>query len=240
MNTNNAHIITAMSKIVAETMTSFQSDFENYDRKYIEKADISKFPMIWMVAKTHTHLLTLAEYEEEFKEKEAVRFSYAQGGDPYSIYLNSYGGDKIFLITAKELKEITEKQAHEVIRDTITPVVENWKKDNGPLPKNFKIPIKFCNITLSKLKELIRDCEGRLGKSLLKELRSFRLYRRTATDQYLQLSYSPYYNEFIFSEYTNGEVELVGGLIFHGWPETGYKENYSVQLTPSYGWSKHT
>lgn len=33
---------------------------------------------------------------------------------------------------------------------------------------------------------------------------------------------------------------LVGGLIFHGAPADGYKENGSVLLNPCYGWSSHT
>lgn len=57
-----------MSNIVADVMTSFQSDFENFDRPYIENADSSKFPMIWIVGKSHTHLLNLGEYEEHFSE----------------------------------------------------------------------------------------------------------------------------------------------------------------------------
>ncbi len=240
MNTNNSHLITAMRKVVAETMKRFQTDFENYDRPYIEKADASKFPMIWLVAEFHTRLMTLQEYEKEFFENEAYRFSYARGGDPYSSYFDSYGAQRVFLIQADGLSETTEKKAREVIRDIVTPVVEKWKREHGPLPTNSKIPIKFYNIALSKLKELIRDCEGRQGRSLLDVLKDFRYYKRSATNQHIEVAYSPHWNEFTFSEHTNGEVGLVGGIIFHGWPETGYKQNFAVQLTPSYGWAKHT
>lgn len=38
----------------------------------------------------------------------------------------------------------------------------------------------------------------------------------------------------------DGTTSMNGGLIFHGWPEKGYVENGSVQLSPSYGWSIHT
>lgn len=38
----------------------------------------------------------------------------------------------------------------------------------------------------------------------------------------------------------DGSVSLAGGMIFHGFPDEGYKQNGSVQLTPSYGWSIHT
>ena len=33
---------------------------------------------------------------------------------------------------------------------------------------------------------------------------------------------------------------IFGGIIFHGTPETGYLENGSCSLTPTYGWSIHT
>lgn len=38
----------------------------------------------------------------------------------------------------------------------------------------------------------------------------------------------------------DNSLSMNGGLIFHGWPEEGYRENLSVQLTQSYGWSIHT
>lgn len=38
----------------------------------------------------------------------------------------------------------------------------------------------------------------------------------------------------------DGRAGLCGGIIFHGFPETGYKQNGSVQLDASYGWSTHT
>lgn len=38
-------ILNKMAEIVDNTMTSFQSDFEKYDRLYIESDEV-KFPMI--------------------------------------------------------------------------------------------------------------------------------------------------------------------------------------------------
>lgn len=38
----------------------------------------------------------------------------------------------------------------------------------------------------------------------------------------------------------DGSISMNGGMIFHGFPGEGYKENGSVQLTRSYGWSIHT
>lgn len=38
----------------------------------------------------------------------------------------------------------------------------------------------------------------------------------------------------------DGSLSMNGGIIFHGWPDEGYQENGSVQLTPQYGWAMHT
>ena len=37
-----------------------------------------------------------------------------------------------------------------------------------------------------------------------------------------------------------GRTMMNGGVIFHGFPESGYKQNGSVQIDPSYGWQIHT
>lgn len=106
--------------------------------------------------------------------------------------------------------------------------------------KKCKVKIKFNNLTISKLKQLIRDCEKHNDTSLIDSLRRFHRYRQVASNHYIQVSYNPHYNEFGFCEYINEKSGLVGGVIFHGWAETGYKENHSVQLVPRYGWQIHT
>lgn len=236
----NEKIINRMTNIVADLMKNFQSDFTKYDKPYIEAADKSKFPMLWIVGESHTHLLKLGDYDEHFNTDEAARYAHAQSSDPFTAYLDWLGGDKIFLITKNGVKETTEKAAHEVIRDVITPVIENWKAKHGSLPHNFKMPIYFKNITLTKLKEMFRAEEKYNGNTLIKAIRGIRNYRKTADDHYYEVTYDPAYNEFTFREFRNGQEGLVGGIVFHGWPETGYQQNYAVQLTPSYGWSRHT
>lgn len=144
------------------------------------------------------------------------------------------------MIELDGVREITEKQAREVCRDIVIPVAEKWIKENGPLPTKVQVPVKFFNITLSKIKELIRECEAHNDNSLIEIFRRFHNYRRVAKDQYIQISYNPGYNEFTFCEYTDEKQGLVGGIIFHGWPETGYMVNGSYQMEPTYGWSSHT
>lgn len=228
-----------MTEIVEGTMKSYKTDFYNYDKQEIEGED-AKFPMLWVVGENHTHLLLLGEFEDVFNSKENARYAYAQGHDYLTGYINMVRDERIYLITINGVEETTKKAAREIIRDTIIPVVEKWKAENGLLPTDFKLPIRFSNITLSELKELIRAEEGREGNTLIKALHGFRNYRRCSKDHYIEFGYNPWFNEFVFCEYVNGRQRLVGGVVFHGWPETGYKENYSCQLTPSYGWSTHT
>lgn len=234
-------ILNKMDEIVANTMTSFQSDFEQYDRKYIESDEV-KFPMIWIVGKSHTHLLQLGEYKRWFFEMESVRFDYATGNDPFRYYFEGiwYNSDRIFLITESEIRPICKEQAISAINDCVEPAARAWEEQNGKLPKATKVPVKIQNISLESLKELIDECWKHGNNSLLSCLKRFHNYRRVAADQYITVSYNPGCNEFTFCETINGKVGLAGGIVFHGWPESGYQSNNSVQLTPQYGWAIHT
>ena len=243
MTPNIIKIIKAMSNIVADIMVSFQSDFEKFDRPYMENAKQTSFPFIWIVAKSHTYLLALGEYDQFSNNDKATRFSYVIEGEPFTFYLDKKDkDDHIFLITEDEIREITAQQGKAIVKDIVTPTIVNWKANHGPLPSKHQVrmPMKFHNISLSKIKELIHDCEAHNDSSLINAFRSFHRYRRTATDQYVEIVYCPHYNEFIFCQYTNGKQGLTGGIVFHGWPESGYQKNNAVQLTPRYGWSKHT
>lgn len=236
----NEKIIARMRNIVADVMTSFKTDFENYDRPYIEQAATEQFPMIWIVGKSHTNLLQLGAFRNSFFGREDVRYRYAQGDDGFSGYLEPLNNDRVFLITADDVLPVTKKQACEAIRDMVLPVVNDWEAQNGELPYNIRMTLKFEGITYSQLKELIRDCEAHGDDSLLKKLKGLRRRMKLGADHYIQITYRPSYNEFTFCEYLNGTPRINGGIIFHGWPETGYKTNGSVQLSPSYGWATHT
>ena len=234
-------ILNKMAEIVANTMTSFQSDFEQYDRPYIESGE-AKFPLIWIVGSSHTFLLRLGEYKERFLGNERVRWAYINGDNTFDSYLDYYkhDNDKLFLITESAISEINISQARSAIQDYVQPAVHAWIEQNGPLPKKTKVPVKIQNISVARLKELIDECRKHNDNSLLSCLKRFHNYIRVATDQYVTVSYNHGWNEFTFWETTNGKIGLVGGIVFHGWPESGYQSNNSVQLTPQYGWAIHT
>lgn len=230
-----------METVVHETMKSFQTDFFDHDKPRLTGLEF-KFPAIWIVGESHTHLLALGNYKDVFYREESIRFAYIREHNPYQFYLNDryFANDRWFLITEDALQPINREQAKSAIMDYVTPVVNAWVAENGPLPKNDRLKIKIINISIDELKALIADCRSHGNDSLMDCLKRFRLYSRSASDQYIEVSYYKYCQEFTFCEYTNGKVGLVGGIVFHGWPETGYKENGSVQLDPHYGWSIHT
>lgn len=105
----NEKIIARMRNIVADVMTSFKTDFENYDRPYIEQAATEQFPMIWIVGKSHTNLLQLGAFRNSFFGREDVRYRYAQGDDGFSGYLEPLNNDRVFLITVDDVLPVTKK-----------------------------------------------------------------------------------------------------------------------------------
>lgn len=240
MTPNIQSILQTMSNVVADVMRSYQSDFTDYDRPYIENE--AKFPMIWIVSRCHTFLLRLGEYESDFNTSESTRYLYAQNGNPYQAYLDHTDPEKdfMFLITEDAAHQINMKQAQAAVKDIVTPVVERWKQKHGPLPKRLRVPVKIHGIKLHELKAFIRNCEEHNDDSLINALRRLHRYTRVGDVHYITLDWYPHCKEFEFTEYHNGKKGLNGFIVFHGWPETGYMVNGSVQIFPRYGWQMHT
>lgn len=234
-------ILKQMEAVVGDVMRSFQSDFFNYDKPRIENAGF-KFPFIWIVGESHTHRLELGNYKDLFFEAESVRYSYVRENNPYAYFFtsSSYVKDNWYLITEDGLQTINREQAKAAIMDYVNTAVQEWIAENGPLPVNTKVPVIIRGASLSKLKELVSECHKHDDDSLMNCLRRFHNYMRMASDQHIEVSYNSAWNEFAFCEYINGKPGLVGGIVFHGWSETGYKTNNAVQLEPHFGWSTHT
>lgn len=230
-----------MEAVVAETMKSFQSDFFNYDKPRIESADF-KFPAIWIVGELHTHFLELGNFKDKFFEFESIRYAYIRNNNLWEYYLTEtfFAKDKWFLVTESGLQPISREQAKAAMLDYIVPAVHAWESENGPLQMPSRVSIRFKNITIGKLKALITECRAHGDDSLLDCLKQRQNSCRVAADQYVEINYFEHWKKFDFCEYVNGSPSLSGGIIFHGWPETGYETNGSVQIDPHYGWSSHT
>lgn len=236
-------ILNKMAEIVANTMTSFQSDFEKYDKVYVTMEGAKAFPFLWMVAPSHTHLLELAKFKEKFFENEALRYRIVQQNSWYHAYLWPGRGkvtEKIYYVTADDLQEVNVEQAREIMRDIITPVIAAWEQEHEKIPTKSKVRVEFQNISPTQLKELIQDCRYHNNDTLLECLKRFHNYRQCAKDHKIIVKWNSCYQQFSFRELINGEERLSGGIVFHGWPESGYQVNNSVQLDPLYGWATHT
>ena len=161
-------------------------------------------------------------------------------GSYHNNYLYTDLGSRVYLIGCNNIREIDVVEAQKIIKCVVGNAVKKYALKHGKFTDNYKVCVQIRNITLSKLKALIADCKAHNDTSLLTIFRRFHRYRKVAKNHYVSVLYDPDYNEFTFSEIVNGQRRLVGGIIFHGWPETGYQEAFSVQLTPSYGWHMHT
>lgn len=194
-----------------------QREFEKYDKPFIEEYGL---PMLWVVKDGYTNLTNLATFGKSFNESEMTRYDYVREGfDGYLYYIDHLSNDgTIYYLSDESVREITVSQAHEIVRDLFTPVVEKWKAENGPLPVYTKVPVKISNISLSKLKELISDCHAHNDNSLLDCLKRFHQYRRVAKEQMIFVSYNPGCNEFTFGEYINGELVATGIVRRHHLP----------------------
>ena len=230
-------ILKIMSEIVENTMTSFKSDFYKYDTQHILEHDDA--PILWIVGPSNTSLINIAEYAKDYQNgKESVIYDWHRPtGSVFHIYLTPLmvtdNKARVFIISNTDVREYTAEEALGCIENYMKPITISFTD-------NYKVRVRLKNITLKRLKELIQESWEHNDNSLMNCLKRFHQYSKSSKDHTIDVWYDPNYNEFCFHERVNGRTGLVGGIIFHGWSETGYKENYSVQLCPSYGWSIHT
>ena len=238
---NKDNILQQMADVVEATMTNYKSDFYNVDKGIIESKEF-KFPVIWIVGQSHTHMFQLGNFKDAFFAWESLRYDYLRNSNPWSYFFNEklYTKDKWFLITGNGLQPINLDQAKAAIKDYVTPAVNAWVKEHGPLSRLTKVQVKFKDITFNELKALIADCRAHGNDSLLECFKMRHKSCRVADDQFYVITWHKAWNEFTFCEYINGNAGLAGHIVFHGWPETGYQTNGAIQLDPRYGWSSHT
>lgn len=247
------HIIEQMAGIVEDTMTTYKTDFYTHDKKSLEQATPDSLPYIWIVAPGHTHLLRIGEYTEKLLTDRRTQYFAAtdvkKGTNPWRYYSECFApryGERAFVIYRSALSDEILMNEIDAYSLKLIPQIEFdramrlFTKVGGTLPKRLRMPVKFANTSLDVVKEKIRECERHGNTSLRDCLRRFQNYSRDADDQFIEVSFIPSWNEFTFVEVTDGQFGLNGAIVFHGWPETGYQENFSHQIEKRYGWSTHT
>lgn len=236
-----------VNKII-EQMRSYLSEDLNCIRDF-EKFDVPEImenlePFFWSVRDYGTSLFHIGPTRmSRLFENEASRFRIFRENDaPICGIKYCKDNSKVFFFDGFQLVSITPADIDVIYENIWHGEIERLKEKH---PAEYKMRDKPLEIRmeehvaerLGKSRELansigdtsLDDCLTRLSK-----------HSRFGVNHYIGLF--PDFSEhgYTFCEYLNNECRMNGGIIYHGNPKEGYKENSSVQLTPSYGWSIHT
>lgn len=98
----------------------------------------------------------------------------------------------------------------------------------------------YNRMTEARHSSSFQDCVMRILTYEANSLINHEEYPECApSEYYLRGDFAPY--SMTFSERReDGGCGLCGGIIYHGTPDSGYEENGSVSISPSYGWQIHT
>ena len=215
-------------------------EFEKYDVPEINK---NLEPFFWWVREYGTSLCYIGPTRmNRLFKNEASRFQIFRDHDAPIAGIRYLDEGKLFFFDGFQLVSIE--------RDDVQCIYENiWCMEICNVidkhPDEFEMRDKPLEIRmeeqvaerLEKSKEFansigdtsLEDCLTRLSK-----------HPRLGIDHYISLFPDFSKHSYIFCEYLNNEYRMNGGIIYHGNPKDGYKENSSMQLNPSYGWSIHT
>lgn len=230
-------------------------DFYKYDFKTISKLPKEHFPALLCVRENGMSVICPIAQGKRMMEEECARYIYVY--NPVDYYLENRHENREarwFVLEPKEsgeggITEVTYEQAKRTHRRLLLPYLITVKPQL-PDRKKCKVKIRFHDITLSRLKELLSDSRkikkqwhdspDTVGKSLLQALKWKQGAMQLGSDHHYDIYWNEKWHEFSFCE---GGIEgngICGGIVFHGAPDEGYKENGSVQIEPCYGWSSHT
>ena len=240
----NGTIIKQMSQIVRDVMQSNQSDFTDYDVKSLSDYDGS---FIWFVHPSHTYLCKLShKVLSEMVETETGLYQVLQRNTSPDAYLSETvcGKDTmLFLYDGAKLTQISLEFAKGYWAGLREWVLLQWQAYNGmtELPTDFSIPIVFASPeTEAYFKEQLEYAEKHNDKSLSNCMERLTHRIKMSSDHIVRISQDYQERSFLFCHYYGGQPHDNGGIIFHGYPDEGYRVANSVQLSPSYGWSTHT
>lgn len=237
----NEKVIEQMGLLCTEDCTDLQ-----YDWKALEDYEGT---FIWCERSEgkYTDLIKL-DFDKycDYLSTERGMYMFAQGGDIARGVLDYRKNDDtcnwyIHYEGTNNLVEVTWQTCNNLYSGFIKDVLGTLKHEGFVMPTDFKIPIHFGEHCFCYVMEQVRYAQQHGDNSLLECLRRLRRYRKVS--DYDEIVIYRDYEDRSFQwchKSRGGNVEINGGLIFHGYPSEGYRENGSVQLEPQYGWSIHT
>lgn len=173
---------------------------------------------------------------------ERGKYFYARNG--YQLLIYHHSDSRYFWCGAEGsniLHEITREKAEKWAKLQYQDALQELQCGIG-----FRLPIQttvgelIFNCDDEYVQEQLKFAEDHDDDSLKSIFDRLKNYPRCADDHKIYISKDISDRSFIFTERINGEVNLSGGIIYHGYPEEGYTQNGSVQLKESFGWSMHT
>lgn len=171
---------------------------------------------------------------------ERGKYNYANNG--FCFMFQTWGEPRFFIYKAGgslQLDEASEQEAREFCKKQYEDALAEWRADGNEFPEQTEIG----DLQYNCMKEIQKQLKyaNEHNDNSLRDILSRLMHRpRVADDHYIVIGKDFTDRSFTFTEFINGTAEMRGGIIFHGYPDEGYKENYSVQLSKSYGWQMHT
>ena len=174
---------------------------------------------------------------------EASRFQIFRDNDAPIASLKYWGDNgRIFFYDGFQLVEIHSIDIECIYANIWYNEIERVKEEHiaefEMCDKPLEIRMEEC--VAAKLDESMAFAKRISDTSLEECLARLSKHSRFGVDHYITLMSDFSEHGYLFFENLNGECRMNGGIIYHGNPKEGYKENSSVQINHSYGWSIHT
>ena len=237
-----------MDKCIIDEMRSYLSenencikDFEKYDIKELEE---NWEPFFWMVRECGTSLCHIGPSSmNNLFRNEASRFQIFRDNDAPIASLKYWGDNgRILFYDGFQLVEIHSIDIECIYANIWYNEIERVKEEHiaefEMCDKPLEIRMEEC--VAAKLDASMAFAKSISDTSLEECLARLSKHTRLGVDHYITLMSDFSEHGYLFFENLNGECRMNGGIIYHGNPKEGYKENSSVQINPSYGWSIHT
>lgn len=212
----------------------------SYDMKALEGYD-GEF--IWITyGEFYTRLIKCSgEFIlKSLNESQSSKYYFARSG--WKLDVPNYGEPRFYFYFRGNGYLIETSLQHVATESKMIyrSAVLEWKAQGNRFPTQLTIgSIRFmCED--SYVEEQLKYAEKHNDDSLKNIFENFKSRPRCNDLHEIVVSKDFAERSFIFTELIDGKPVLNGGIIFHGYPEEGYKDGRSVQLTKSYGWAVHT
>jgi len=214
-------IIKQMTQVVADVMTSFQSDFHKYDLELLENYD-ERF--LWFVAPSHTHLARIGEnHLNEIVSTEEGLYAVVKRNVTADVCLAVDNSEElVFYYDGDKLEKVTRVEAKRLWEAVRSWSLYSWQLQNGmcALPNDFTIPLEL-SCSFAYLKDQLKYAREIGTTTLVDTLKRFKHYQKINSTHKCVIgkdfSQHSFTFAFIYTDSRTGEEKcsLNGGLLYY-------------------------